>query len=79
MEPFASKKIIFFICLTLVVILFLYPFSALVEDYISAASLIGQEKKTILPEPAMMFLLGLGLIGVGIFARKTLGKKIETL
>jgi hypothetical protein len=77
MEPIANKKIIFFICLTLVLILLLYPFSVLVEDYIRAAPLIGQEEEVILSEPAMMFLLGSGLIGVGIFTRKTLKKKTK--
>ena len=75
-----SKKMsIFLICFSLVFVLFLYPFVILLEDYISAAPMIGQDKEITLSEPTMMFLLGLGLIGVGIFARRTLRTKTEIL
>jgi len=56
----------------------LYPFSTLLKDFISAAPLIGQGKEITFSEPAMMFLLGSGLIGMAVFAKK-LRKKIKNL
>jgi hypothetical protein len=71
-----SKKIyIFLICLSLVSILFLYPFSPLQDDYISAAPLIGQEKKITLSEPALMLFIGSGLLGIGVYTRRKYGKR----
>jgi hypothetical protein len=76
MKSIASKKTIFFICLTLVLILFFYPFSPLVEDYISAAPLIGQEKEVILSEPSIMLFIGLGLLAMGIFVKRKFKKSL---
>ena len=69
------KKIcIFLISLSSSSILFLYPFSVLQDDYISAAPLIGQEKEIILSEPAILLLLGSLLTGLGLYARKKFKK-----
>ena len=65
-----KKIIVSLISLSLFFILFSYPFSGLLDDYISAAPLIGQEKEIILSEPALMFLLGSGLLGMGILVRR---------
>jgi len=75
-----SKKIyIFLICFSLVFILFLYPFSTLQENYISAAPLIGEKKDIILSEPTIMLLIGSGMLAMGIFVRKSFGKKTKIL
>jgi len=75
-----SKKIfIFLICLSLVFILFLYPFSILQEDYISAAQLTGEKKEITLSEPTIMLLIGFAMLAMGIFARKSFGKKTKDL
>ena len=75
-----SKKIyIFLICFSLVFILFLYPFSTLQENYISAAPLIGEKKDISLSEPTIMLLIGSGMLAMGIFVRKSFGKKTKIL
>jgi len=66
----SNKVFISLMCLFLVLILFVYPFSTLLNDYISAAPLIGQEKEIILSEPSIMFLLGSVLLGMGILVRR---------
>jgi len=73
---FMGKKIyLFLICLSLVFVLFLYPFfSTLQDDNIAAAPLIGQEKGITLTEPAMMLFIGSGLLGIGIYTRRKYGK-----
>jgi len=73
-----KKMYIFLISFCLVSVLLLYPFSTLLKDFISAAPLIGQGKEITFSEPAMMFLLGSGLIGMAVFAKK-LRKKIKNL
>jgi hypothetical protein len=76
MKVLIGKNIyIFLICLSLVFISFLCPFSTLQEDYISAAPLIGQEKGITLTEPAMMLFVGSGLLGIGIYTRRKYGKR----
>jgi hypothetical protein len=57
----------------------LYSFSTLQEDYISAAPLIGGKKEITLSEPAIMLLIGSGMLGMGIFARRSLRKKTQNL
>jgi len=76
MKVLMSKKIyIFLICLSLAFISFLYPFSTLQEDYISAAPLIGQQKGITITEPAMMLFIGSGLLGIGLYVRRKYGKR----
>jgi hypothetical protein len=80
MIPATRKKmIISLIFLILILALFLYPLSTLLEDYTSAPPLIGEGAELSLSEPAIMFLFGSGLIGVAVFAKKTLRKKIKDL
>lgn len=74
--PMMKKIIISLTSLSLVFILFLYPFSTLLDDYISAAPLIGQEKEIILSEPSMMLLIGSVLLGMGIFVRRKFKKSL---
>ena len=71
-----KKIIISLIALSLVFILFLYPFSTLLDDYISAAPLIGQEKEIILSEPSIMFFIGSVLLGTGILVRRKFKKSL---
>ncbi len=65
-----KKVIVSLMSLALFFIIFSYPVSSLLDDYISAAPLIGQEKEIILSEPTLMFLLGSGLLGMGILVRR---------
>ena len=69
-----KKIIISLISLSLFFILFSYPFSGLMDDYILAAPLIEQEREIILSEPTLMFLLGSGLLGMGILVRRKFNK-----
>ena len=77
MGPLTKKKIFIFLAsLSLLFILFLYPFSTLQEDYISAAPLIAHEKEIILSEPSMMLFIGSVLLGMGIFVRRKFKKSL---
>ena len=77
MGPLTKKKIfIFLTSLSLLFILFLYPFSTLQEDYISAAPLIAHDKEMILSEPGMMLFIGSVLLGMGIFVRRKFKKSL---
>lgn len=70
-----KKRIsIFVISLFLGFTLSLYPFSTLLEDYSSAAPLIGHEKEVILSEPGIMLFLGSALLGLGLYMRKKFKK-----
>jgi len=71
-----KKIIISLISLSLIFILFLYPFSTLLDDYISAAPLIGQEKEIILSEPSIMLFLGSGLLAMGLLVRRKFKKSL---
>jgi hypothetical protein len=57
----------------------LYSFSTLQEDYISAAPLIEEKKEMTLSEPVILLLIGSGMLGMGIFARRSLRKKTQNL
>jgi hypothetical protein len=75
-RPFMNKKVyLFLVCFFLASMIFLYPFSNLQDDYIAAAPLIAQDKEITLSEPAVMFLLGSGLIGMGIYTKRRFYKK----
>jgi hypothetical protein len=58
--------------------LFLFPLPHLF-GYNPLSLLIGYKNRISLSEPAIMFLIGSGLIGVAVFARKSLRKKTKIL
>jgi hypothetical protein len=63
------------ICISLIPLmyLFLFPIPHLF-GYSPLSFLIGYQNKIIFSEPAIMFLLGSGLIGIGIIAEKKFKK-----
>ena len=76
-----NKKIkIFLIYISIMSLtyLFLFPLPHLL-GYNPLSLLIGYKNRISFSEPAIMLLLGSGLIGVAVFARKYLRKKTEIL
>jgi hypothetical protein len=76
-----NKKIkIYLICFSLISLtyLFLFPLPHLF-GYNPLSLLKGYQNKITFSEPAIMLLLGSGLIAMGIFARKSFGKKTKIL